>query len=266
MALYGWKNCPPLVQRQLDQSVHEIQTTLADNLIGIYLHGSLALGSFNPDASDIDLLVVTQHSMSLATKRRIAELLLQRSQQPRPIEISFLGQADLRPWRHPAPFDLHYSEMWRAGYERDLAGEGWRTWNDTQRYDPDLAAHVTIVSHRGIGLAGAPIADVFPAVPRRDYLASAIEDVLGALGTIADEPAYAILNACRTQAYLHDGAIRSKAEGGEWALRELPPEHRPPVAMALALYSGERPVMSVDPALLEDFAEYMRAALARLTG
>jgi hypothetical protein len=87
--------------------------------------------------------------------------------------------------------------------------------------------------------------------------------VLGALGTITDQPEYAILNACRTYAYLRDGHIFSKDEGGAWALRALPPERHAPIAMALALYRGERPAATIASAVLEDFATYMRATLAR---
>lgn len=264
MALYGWPGCPSPARHQVERCVHEIQATLAENLVGVYLHGSLALGSFNPDGSDLDLLVVTRHSMSLEAKRHIAELLLHSSLQPRPIEISFLQRAGLRPWRHPTPFDLHYSEMWRAEYERELASEAWRSWNDTQRYDPDLAAHITIVNHRGICLAGATIAEVFPDVPRDDYLASVMEDVLSALEEIAEQPVYAILNACRTYAYLRDGTIRSKAAGGEWALRVLPPERHPPIAMALRAYRGERTRSFIETPELDGFAAFMRATLLSL--
>jgi len=63
MALYGWPNCPSPAQLQLEHLIHEIQMMLTDNLVGIYLHCSLALGSFNPDCSDLDLLVVSHHPM-----------------------------------------------------------------------------------------------------------------------------------------------------------------------------------------------------------
>jgi predicted nucleotidyltransferase len=264
MALYGWPNCPAQTRQQVEHCVHGLLAGLADNLAGVYLHGSLALGSFNPAGSDLDLLVVSQHPLSVDTKRRAIEQLLRLSLQPRPIEISFLRQADLRPWRHPTPFDLHYSEMWRASYERDLADEGWRSWNDTQRTDPDLAAHITVLRLGGICLTGAPIAAVFPQVPRDDYVASVMEDVLSALDTITGQPEYAILNACRTYAYLRDGHIFSKAAGGAWALRALPPEWHAPINMALTLYRGEPPGATIDSAVLEDFATYMRATLASL--
>jgi hypothetical protein len=264
MALYGWQNCPTAVRDQLEGLSSALSHILAEHLVGIYLHGSLALGSFNPEDSDLDLLVVSQHPLSVDTKRRAIGQLLSRSQQPRPIEISFLRQADLHPWRYPTPYDLHYSEMWRAQNERELASDAWRSWNDTQRADSDLAAHMTILTQRGICLTGAPIAAIFPSVPRHDYLASVMDDVLGAIDTIAEQPVYAILNACRTYAYLRDGAIFSKAEGGAWALRAMPLEWHRLIDTTLAVYRGEQASASVDTALLEGFAAYMRAIFASL--
>jgi len=63
---------------------------LGSNLAGLYLHGSLAMGCFNPACSDVDLLAVTRRGMTVETKRRVAELLLKTSGAPSPIEISFL--------------------------------------------------------------------------------------------------------------------------------------------------------------------------------
>ena len=31
--------------------------TIGENLLGVYLHGSVAMGCFNPKSSDLDLLV-----------------------------------------------------------------------------------------------------------------------------------------------------------------------------------------------------------------
>ncbi|HEX7022497.1 MAG TPA: nucleotidyltransferase domain-containing protein, partial [Trueperaceae bacterium] len=145
--------------------VASIGKGLTDDLVGIYLHGSLAMGSFNPARSDVDLLVVTDRPMGLEVKRRMMALLLDRSKKPAPIEISFLCAPNLRPWRFPTPYDLHFSEDWRQRYEADLAHGAWRQEPDGERTDPDLAAHITVLNRRGLCLWGKPIADVFPEVP-----------------------------------------------------------------------------------------------------
>ena len=53
MAQKHWKNCPANVQSQITAITAEIKKFLLKNLAGIYLHGSLAMGCFNPNKSDL---------------------------------------------------------------------------------------------------------------------------------------------------------------------------------------------------------------------
>jgi streptomycin 3"-adenylyltransferase len=264
MTLYSWPDCLAPTQKQLKQYIREVEAELADNLVGIYLHGSLAMASFNPECSDLDLLVVTRRPMSLETKRRLAETLLSRSGQPHPIEISFLRRGDMVPWQYPTSYDFHYSEMWRESFQRELISGDWKSWNERQRYDPDLAAHITITNQRGLCLAGAAIEEVFPAVPRQDYLDSIMGDVGDGLENISRDPIYGILNACRTYAYLSYGHIYSKEAGGVWALEVLPESLRKIVMSALATYRGEPEVSPLENDQLETFAAYIRTTLTSL--
>ena len=55
--------------------------------------------------------------------------------------------------------------------------------------------------------------------------------------TASTQPAFTILNLCRTLRYLREGFIGSKREGGEWALAQVAlAPHRPVVSAALAQY------------------------------
>src|SRR5216684_2350280 len=101
MSQYGWATCPDPVRTQINNLVATLQQLLGNNLVGIYLHGSLAMGCFNPHRSDIDLLVVTQDGIAVETKRDIVQYLLASSLSPSPIEISFLVLRDIHPFRHP---------------------------------------------------------------------------------------------------------------------------------------------------------------------
>ncbi len=261
MPPYAWESAPQAVRDQIERFIEGIQQILGEGFVGAYLHGSLAMGCFNPASSDLDLLVVTETPLPLEAKREIIASLLNLSGRPAPIEVSFLARPHLAPWQYPTPFDLHYSEAWRAQYAQDLAGEGWRRWEGPTPRDPDLAAHITVLRARGVCLAGAPIAEVFPPVPREDYLASIAEDVGWGLERLAENPTYAILNMCRTLAYLREGRILSKAEGGEWALAHLAEGLRPPIEAALAIYRGARPKEALDIRALEPWMRAMCAAL-----
>ncbi len=48
---------------------------LNDNLVGIYLHGSLAMGCFNSKTSDIDLVIVVKTLLSFNTKKTNSQIL-----------------------------------------------------------------------------------------------------------------------------------------------------------------------------------------------
>jgi streptomycin 3"-adenylyltransferase len=155
--------------------------------------------------------------------------------------------------------------MWRDAYRRDLATRSWSApvWGVTPQVDQDLAAHITVLRARGVVLLGEPVDVVFPPVPEADYRAAIAGDLLESLEGIADDPVYAVLNCCRTCAYLETGRVFSKAEGGAWGLRSLAGAGRKVAAAALEAYrTGTKPDLSA-PALAA-FAGEMRKRLRNL--
>ena len=48
----------------LTQFVAAARETIGENLLGVYLHGSAAMGCFNPKSSDLDLLVGVKYDKS----------------------------------------------------------------------------------------------------------------------------------------------------------------------------------------------------------
>ena len=70
---YNYYNAPREIKLILDEIVKSYYGILKDNLVGIYLHGSLALGCFNPKVSDIDFLIVARDKLSLEVKREVVK-------------------------------------------------------------------------------------------------------------------------------------------------------------------------------------------------
>lgn len=258
MTHYAWSNCPSAVREQIVHLLKAFQNILHDNLVAIYLHGSLAMGCFHPDHSDIDLLVVTQHGMNVETKRQLAELLLSTSQWPCPIEISFVVMPALHPFRHPLPYDFHYSEYWRERLSQQLADETWKTWNDNQRYDTDLTAHLMVISRRGVCLYGRPASETLPTVPSADFARTIVGDFHEASKEPGKNPVYFVLNACRILAFLREEHIFSKDEGGSWGLQNLPEDWQSIVVQALEVYRGSSKEAAFDDAKLQAFSVYMK--------
>lgn len=255
MTQYGWDNCPYDTRHQVAVIRDGIIQLLGDNLIGIYLHGSLAFGCFNPQRSDIDLLAVTREVMRLKIKRQLATLLLDNSAPylppsvTRPVEISVLTWDQLHPWQYPTPYDFHYSEGWRAIIDQQFSSE--------RRFDRDIAAHVVVTRYVGLPLQGAPVDEVFPTIPEQDYSDALLYDLEGLDAKIESSPNYYILNACRVLAFLQDREIFSKEAAALWALQELPPELHEIVEQALGCYRGEHDDQEYDLALLHEFAWFM---------
>ncbi len=262
MAQVAWSNCPDAIRAQVNRFAGGLRRVLSDNLVGVYLHGSLALGCLNPDRSDLDLLIVSQMGLLLAEQRGLAVLALETSRSPLPLEFSVVQRSALSNWRHPAPYEFHFSEDWRDQMVAELAHSGGQMW-DGERLDYDLAAHVTITQRRGISLYGEPVAAVIPDVPRADYVDSILRDFDWARERIADNPVYAVLNFCRIYGYLLNGQISSKAEAGHWALHDLPEIYRPLIQAVLAVYEGQS-AAGFDTDLLADFAAYMHDQIRRL--
>ena len=252
-----WPDAPPIVHRQLAAVVDACREVLGDELVGVYLHGSLAMGGFNPSESDLDLLAVVRRPMSDDEKRlcwarlnRLSGRKGHRSRRslPRSIEMSFLTRAQLDAWEHPAQYDFRWAEHWRFRIPVD------------QR-DPDLATHVVVAWTRGVALYGPP-ADVLPDVPRADYVDSALTHVDRNLGRGVGMDV--VLNAGRAMAAVVDGAVFSKEEGGRWLLEHAPPELQGIVAAALAAYLGEGDEARLDRAALGRFAEWWLGWRARV--
>ena len=225
---------------------------LGDKLTGVYLHGSLAFGCFTWATGDIDFLVVAESPLTQAEKETLVRVLLDMSADapPKGFEMSVVLRRDCDPVVHPVPFELHFSNAHKARAEADLSAY----CRDMHGVDPDLAAHFTVTRAVGQAVYGPPVTEVFGEVPRSAYVDSILCDVENAETDIAENPVYITLNLCRVLAYLQDGLVLSKAQGGRWGLTHLPAADHHLLQGALAAYAGGKcPVFTG----LEGFAAQM---------
>lgn len=245
------------VQRFIEQLQSKMEDIVKQNFVGSYIHGSLALGGFNDTSSDIDLIVVTETALSVSAKKQLAALFLATSTHPYPIEISFLYVAQLQSWQHPCPYDFHYSEFWRARYHTDLSNETTTFIHQADPTDVDLAAHITIVNNCGICYKGKPIHEVFPAVPKSDYLNAIMNDFYDCLEMIHHNPVYCILNALRVYLFVKDDVIASKQKAGAWGAENLPNDFQKTVTKALDGYQSNERALPFSSAELNLFQQYI---------
>lgn len=247
-----WYNASTAVRSFVFGLVENINQILGDNYLGFYLHGSLAMGGFNPYRSDIDVLVVTRTSITKEAKKELAELFLKHSVNPYPIEVSFLHNSLLDKWEHPSLFDFHYSEYWRERFEKH------DDFNQGIHRDPDLAAHIYVLTQRGICIDGESIAAVFPEISSADFLSSIKGDYKECFEEITEDPIYCSLNMLRVLIYIKTGDITSKQEAGEWGLKVLPVEYHKTIKKVLGNYQSEGspyPLLQEELLALRDYMD-----------
>lgn len=226
-----------LAETPLAEIATGVQGIFGVGLVGLYLHGSAALGCYGPH-SDVDVVVALARPSSAGERRRLAELCLAVSQATWDeshclLELDAVVVPHLRPWRYPPPLDFHYGESLREAFERGDP-KPWRVDASS-----DLAAVLTVVRAAGIALLGPPPVDVFPEVPRADYREAIAADLPWCLEHLEDRRLYAVLNLPRIWAGLTTEDVHSKATAADWALPRLPPELRPVLGHAHAVYRGE---------------------------
>ena len=250
-------------ERMAELFAERSREILGGNLAGVYLHGSAAMGCWNPEKRDLDLIVVVQDSPDDVCKRAFMDMVADldarmpgREAGHSGIEMSVVRREVCRPFVYPTPFELHFSAGHREWYRRD-PGEYILKMKGT---DKDLAAHFTVIRRRGRCLWGLPVEAVFGEVPAGDYLDSVLEDISGAQEEIAGNTLYLTLNLARVKAYLVEGSVLSKKEGGEWGLRNLPAKFRPLLRAALEDYEGGGRVR-YDLKLAEEYAAYMLSGM-----
>jgi GNAT superfamily N-acetyltransferase len=239
----SWLDADRDVCAWVNSIVSSLADSLGSNLLGVYLHGSLAMGSYYRPKSDVDLLGVVHRSLTPQQRQEVVHRLLDQWRR-RPtvggVEASVVLLRDTQAPTHPMPFEAHFSEQLTPALVADQIDFA------RQRTDGDLAAHCMTTRARGLRLTGLPIRDVFAPVRHEDFIAAILSDVSWILadGHLPESPVYGVLNCCRVLMVLDQGpgCVPSKEEGGRWALQHLPPVHRPLVERALTCYRSDAPV------------------------
>ncbi len=215
---------------QLQEIVGLVDRVLDQQVIGTYLHGSSVLGGLKP-ASDVDVLVVSGRRMNNQERRQLLEGLLRISGSPnqaRPVELVVVVQSEVRPWRFPSTCDFLYGEWLRHEFEASGPPQ--------PQPMPDLALLVTMALAGDHPLTGPPPAQVLDPVPHTDLVRATVAGIPGLLRDLDDDTRNVLLTFARIWTTLATGQITSKGAAADWALAQLPPEHRPVLQHAKQLY------------------------------
>jgi streptomycin 3"-adenylyltransferase len=213
-----------------------VRDVFGRDVLGAYLHGSAVFGGFRP-RSDVDVLAVLRRRTTDAERRQVVDRVLPISRGPgesadvRPVELTIVAQSDVRPWRYPPRSEFQYGEWLRAEYERGII--------PFPRTSPDLASLITMVLLGDRPLFGPPPAAVLDPVPSDDLRRAIVAGVPDLLGDLDRDTRNVILTLARIWWTVASGEIGSKDGAADWALAQLPDEHRAVLARARAVYVGD---------------------------
>jgi predicted nucleotidyltransferase len=250
------KNTPKSVRKVLSETLSGVHSILRDNLIGIYLYGSLAMECFNPKSSDLDVILVARKRLEKEQRKRIIEYLKGVCSKNRRIELSIICKDVIQNPQYPIMVDLHF-EYWGDIFENEK--------------DNEILSNLYTTKERGFCVWGMPISDVFSRIPAGYHLRSVIEDLRHTRKYLHENPesvgydpaVYWVLGSCRILAFIREERVLSKLEGGRWGLANLPKEYHDLIKQAISYYQGKRKEHIWDHEKLEAFVDYMTAVIQR---
>lgn len=211
------------------------QEILGDNLLAMYLHGSLATGDFNQKGSDVDFIVVLDQEVSAETiqelRRMLDELVQLDPKWSKKLEGSYVPKGWLKtiePPETPRPYINRGSlNMYPYGFEWIL-----------EKF---------IIREKGITVTGPPPATFIESVSA-DALrrANAIilredwEPMLSESARLKDDEyqAYSVLTMCRCLFLFANSEMASKSTAVTW-VQDRFPEWKELVEVASSWTSGQ---------------------------
>lgn len=239
----SWQNCDKDIKDFVNDLASKLEAELGNNLVGIYLHGSLAMGCYYRPKSDIDLIVIVDDKLNANQRKSVAETIAKHAElKPTTgnIESSIVLAETAKTIPVPVAFEVHYSTEW---HDKILAGE---VDYAKERTDIDLQSHFAYVVQRGVVLQGKPINEVFGEINWQTFMDGVVDDFNWIVTDehILETPFYGVLNICRVLQLFAENTeqVHSKDEGGEWALQNLPEQHHPIIQQALNAYRSSKQV------------------------
>lgn len=216
----------PELREVLYTFVNEITTELAENLIGVYLVGSIATGDFDLD-SDIDFLVVTNTELTEKNIESLQEIQAKiyniDCYPAKHLEGSYISIGDLNNWPKVGEKELYYFDNGSTMFEQSTHDNKWHVrW---------------ILRERGITLTGLKPEQITQSIPRHELSNEIKTTMLEEMKAFENEinrprcywnsrfgQSFAVLTYCRMLHTLHTGTVQSKKAGVKWARQFVEPK------------------------------------------
>lgn len=206
--------------RQISQVLVTADRLLHDSILGMYLYGSAILNRLRPD-SDLDILIITEHSLSDFEREHLTKQFLNISAPvgclgKRPLEITIIALNALRPWRFPPRCEYMYGEWLREEMEAGHSPQAG--------HDPDVTILLWQARQSSRTLQGAESGELIPDIPFHDIKKAIHSSLPGLVSSLKGDERNVLLTLSRMWFTLETRKIATKDVAAEWVLPKLP-EH-----------------------------------------
>ncbi|MGQ3889864.1 aminoglycoside adenylyltransferase domain-containing protein [Legionella sp. CNM-1927-20] len=203
-----------MINNILQQLLLQIRPILSNELIGMYIGGSVATNNFNSKSSDIDCYVITTGSLAKNKIQQLEEMhkqfYLSKLTYAKKVEVSYISKPtllnfnphDTRPYFNEGSFYLAH-------------------------YRNNFIIELYVLREKGIPICGPNIKQLVKEITVKDLrlamqknLNEYWEPMLNNLAKLRrnDYQVFAILTMCRTLYTLETGMITSKIEAARWTI------------------------------------------------
>ena len=260
----------PELQKVLNTFVDEIAAELRENLVGIYLVGSIASGDFDLD-SDIDFLVVTNTELTETNLKSLQDIQIKIHDidcyPAKHLEGSYISISDLNNGNIVGEKKLYYFDNGSTTYEESTHDNQWHVrW---------------ILRERGITLIGPNPKTILKSIPVSEMLNEIKTTMLQVLKVFQDEmnrplsffnsrfgQSFTVLTYCRMLHTLHTGTVQSKKAGTKWAKEFVDPKWIKLIDQAWNEREGVRFMVKIhqraEQTLLYETLEFIKYAVAQI--
>lgn len=213
---------PASVTSLVEALLAGFREALADNFVGLYLTGSLALGGFDAASSDVDILVATERPLSDAEFAAVGALHERISPDGNryglPYDVTYIDRANLRRF---APGQRHV----KVGHGEPLHRGDHR---------PNWVLERWTARERGIAIAGPDPKTLIDRISPDEMRHAARDELRYRLRAwtqgvwpreeleVRAAQAFEVETVCRALHTLASGDLCTKREALAWALRNLP--------------------------------------------
>lgn len=264
------ENPYPELRTVLNAFVAEITAELRENLVGIYLIGSIASGDFDSD-SDVDFLVVTNHELTEANRKSLQDIQIKIHDidcyPAKHLEGSYISLSDLNDWDIVGEKKLYYFDNGSTTYEHSTHDNQWHVrW---------------ILRERGITLIGPKPETILQPIPLDGMYNEIKTTMLQVMKYFQDEidcplgfwnsrfgQSFAVLTYCRMLHTLHTGTVQSKKAGAKWAKEFVDPRWIKLIDQAWNEREGVRFGVKIgqraEASLLYETLEFIKYAVAQI--